>query len=128
MSGVGLDGEWWEACRRSELVYRACPECGEVSSILRRFCVSCNSEMEWRKSAGLGEVFTYSVVNRGIGAGVTGDLPYVLAYVDLDEGPRFLTNLVMEDGRGPVIGDRVEVRFGTVEDHAVPYFVPVDSP
>lgn len=123
MTEIGLDGEWWDACRRSELTYRACPECGDVTSIPRHFCVVCLAEMEWRVSSGRGSLFTYSVVRRGTGGGVTGDIPYVLAYVDLDEGPRLLTNLVLEEVREPVIGERVEVRFGTVGEVAVPYFV-----
>lgn len=56
------------------------------------------------------------------------DLPLVLAYVELEEGPRLMTN-VDADPSAVEIGTRVAVRFVDVDDSdvAVPVFVPVDD-
>ena len=56
------------------------------------------------------------------------DLPLVLAYVELDAGPRMMTN-IDADPEAVGIGTRMQVRFVGVEDAdiAVPVFVPLEG-
>jgi hypothetical protein len=69
-------------------------------------------------------VYTFSVVRRGIGA--YADAPYVLAYVELAEGPRVMTNIVDCDVDSVRIGQEVELVFHRASaETALPRFRPV---
>ena len=52
-------------------------------------------------------------------------MPYVFAFVDLDEGVRLVTNIVDCDPDAVRIGQRVQARFETIDDdHTVVLFAP----
>jgi uncharacterized OB-fold protein len=80
---------------------------------------------EWFASAGRGRVYSYTLNHRGQGAYQDAG-PYVLAYVELDEGPRMMTNIVAAEADGLAVGLPVEVVFhDTGEGSALPRFRPV---
>jgi hypothetical protein len=55
-------------------------------------------------------------------------VPYVVALVDLDEGPRMMTNIVDCDADSVAIGQRVAVDFAEeVEGVALPFFHPIEQ-
>jgi uncharacterized OB-fold protein len=98
----------------------------------RPFCPSCAStRVAWIEASGRGTVYSFTVNRRG-----QADLPayreagtYVLAYVELEEGPRMLTNIVDCDPDSVHIGQRVEVVFhDTGQGTALPRFRPAPSP
>jgi uncharacterized OB-fold protein len=43
---------------------------------------------------GCGKIFSYVVYHRAYHPGFEGDVPYVVALVELEEGPRMLTNII----------------------------------
>jgi len=120
--------EYWESAGDNSLLVSECRECGLVYHYPRANCPDCFSgNVAWREAMGQGEVYSYSVTPK-----VTGwpeeDLPLVLAYVELDEGPRMMTNIVDCDSEDVDIGTRVEVTFvETEEDIGIPVFTPVDD-
>lgn len=119
---------YWEAAANGDLLVRECLECGLVYHYPRSLCPDCFGEnVEWREASGRGEVYSYSVA-RTMSGWPEDDLPLVLAYVELDEGPRLMTN-VDADPSAVEIGTRVEARFVETDesDVAVPVFVPVDD-
>jgi uncharacterized protein len=96
------------------VVIPRCDECGEAIWYPRAFCPTCgSSSVSWVEASGEGEIYSFSVVRKG-----TGDwaehAPYVVAYVELDEGPRVLTNVVAP-WEGIEVGSRVQA---TVEKDA----------
>jgi len=84
--------------------------------------------LEWLPSSGRGVLYSFSVVTRASEAGIA--TPYVLALVDLEEGPRLMTHLVDCPIGHISIGMPVTVRFTSVSDAiALPVFAPVvDAP
>jgi hypothetical protein len=116
--------EFWAATSDGRLLLRRCTACGEPIWYPRPVCPFCHStETVWEQASGRGHVYTYSVVRRGMG--VYADAPYVLAYVQLDEGPRVMTNIVACDVDSVRIGQPVEVVFHrTAEGTALPRFRP----
>jgi uncharacterized OB-fold protein len=81
------------------------------------FCWS--GKVEWVQAKGTGEIYTYSVTRRG------GPVPYAIAYVTLDEGPKMMTNIVDTDLDTIRIGQKVKVMFKKTEGGAsVPCFTP----
>jgi len=115
---------YWRAASEGELRLSACPDCGLVSHYPRALCPDCFAETEWTVASGRGEVYTYSVARRMSGW-PESDLPMVLGYVELAEGPRVMTTVVA-DPEEVSVGSGVEVRFVPTgaEDVAIPVFVP----
>jgi uncharacterized OB-fold protein len=86
---------WWEAAQRHELYIQKCRDCGDLRFHPRALCPSClSSNTEWVRSRGRGKVYTFTVTNQNATAGFRDSLPYVLAWVELDEGVKMLTNIV----------------------------------
>jgi uncharacterized OB-fold protein len=116
-----IDPEWapfWSATRDGRLVVQRCVECGRAQLYARAHCLSCRGPVEWVDASGEGTVYSYTVIRQNPSRSFRHLLPFVVALVDLDEGPRVMTNVV---GRNPDevrIGARVRVRFEPVSDEA----------
>ena len=117
---------FWEACRRHELVLQRCRACGAFRYHARALCPSClSSETEWVRASGRGEVYTFTITFRNRASPCAGRLPYVLAYVLLEEGVQMLTSLVGVEPGKVAIGMPVEVAFEDLnEEIALPVFRP----
>ena len=121
---------YWEACRRHELVLQRCGDCGTLRHYPRALCPSCLSErIEWLRAAGTGHVYTFTVTHQNQAPGFRDALPYVLAYVELDEGVRLLTNIVDCAPDAVRIGMPVEVVFeDATPGITLPKFRPAAAP
>jgi uncharacterized OB-fold protein len=117
---------YWEGAGRGELVLQRCGSCQVVQHRPRGFCVSCLSDdIEHFVASGRGEVYTYSVVRQNQMPRFRDAVPYVVAYVQLEEGPQLLTNIVDCDPDVVSIGMPVRVDFVSTEGGlGVPRFVP----
>lgn len=116
---------YWEAARRHELAAQLCEQCGAWQFYPRPFCLECWSDsVRWAPTAGTGTVYSATTVHRRIVPHL--DPPYIVGIVELDEGPRLVTNLV---GGDCPIGARVTVRWREREDGLppVPEFEPADA-
>lgn len=118
---------FWEACRRHELALQACRSCGAVRYYPRALCSQClSSDTEWRIASGRGSVYTFTVTYQNQAEGFRDSLPYVLAYVELEEGVRLLTNIVDCAPDQVQIGMAVEVVFEDLSaEVALPKFKPL---
>jgi uncharacterized protein len=114
------DEPYFQAAAEGKLLLKKCNDCGEVHHYPRALCPFCwSSKVEWIQAQGTGEIYTYSVTRRGT------PIPYCIAYVTLEEGPRMMTNIVDCDLDSIKIGQRVKVTFKKTEGGAsVPCFVP----
>jgi len=115
------DEPYFQAAAEGKLLIKKCNACGEVHHYPRALCPFCFSEkVEWVQAKGTGEIYTYSVTRRG------GPVPYCIAYLTLDEGPKMMTNIVDTDLDTIKIGQKVKVVFKKTEGGAsVPTFTPV---
>src|SRR5215831_9251460 len=115
---------YWEACRRHELVLQRCSNCNTLRYYPRAVCPECmSSEARWERMSGRGTVYTFTVTYQNQAPGFRDELPYVLAYVTLDEagGVQMLTNIVGCPVDQVKIGMPVEVTFEDVNDEiAIP--------
>lgn len=119
---------FWAAANQGEFELQECLDCGLIYYYPREHCPDCFSEdTEWRTASGTGKVYSFSVSERMEGWPDEA-LPVVLSYVELDEGPRVMTNIVNCDPDNLDIGDAVEVQFVPTEedDIAIPVFAPVE--
>jgi len=119
------ENRWfWEACARHELYLQRCGACSTIRFYPRALCPSClSSKTDYVRASGHGTVYTFTVTYQNQAAGFRDELPYVMAYVELDEGPRILTNVVNTPVGAVSIGMPVEVVFEDVDEGiAIPKF------
>lgn len=116
---------FWDATAEGRLVLPRCTSCQTVIWYPRSFCPACHTEgVEWIDASGEGTVYSYTVTHKGDGPWRAVS-PFVLAYVELDEGPRVLTNIVDCDPATVTVGQRVSLRWDpTDEGPAIPRFAP----
>lgn len=126
---VPLTQPFWEAAAKRHLVIQRCGDCHAWVWCPRPACVECGSEkLQWTPVSGRGKVFAFSVIREVVGRALRafeGDLPYVAAWVDLDEGPRLTSNIVECPIEKVKIGMEVEAVF---EEAAPGIFLPKFKP
>lgn len=121
---------WWEGAGRGEVVLQRCTACGRWQHKPRAVCVSCLTDtIEHVVASGRGTVHTFTVTHQNMVPPFSEHLPYVMAYVELAEGPRVLTNVVGCDPADVRIGMDVVLDAWTSEREdgeafAVPRFRP----
>lgn len=116
---------YWDAARDHRLVAPRCRACGTLFLYPRATCPSClGADLDWEQLSGRGRVYTFTVVRQAAHPAFTDEVPYVLAIVELDEGPRLLTNVVGCDPEAVRCDQRVEVDFDDAGAVTVPKFRP----
>jgi uncharacterized OB-fold protein len=101
--GDALTRPFWAAATERRLVMQCCTACGRFQFYPRPVCLGCRSDrLEWREVSGRGTVYSATTVHLRYDPAF--EPPYTVAMVELDEGPRLLTQIV--DGEAP-IGSRV---------------------
>jgi uncharacterized protein len=86
--------EFWEGAKRGELRIQRCHNCGQAYFFPRPQCPNCMSkDVEWFTASGKGRLYSY-VINHRPAYGFQDAAPYVIAVVQLDEGPRMMTNII----------------------------------
>jgi len=112
---------YWDAARDGTLLIQRCLACGRHQFYPRGHCTACFApDPEWVPASGRGRLHTYTVVRRTPNAEFAGDCPYVLAIIELDEGPRLTARLVgtAEDADDIACDQRVRAVFTPGGDEA----------
>lgn len=122
-----LTRPFWKAAKEGKLLVQRCCDCGERIFYPRNICTNCmSSNLDWMQVEGQGKVHTFTIVHYAPFPSFQNDVPYVLAVIELNEGPRMLTNIVGCSPDKVEIGMEVEVVFDHVtEKIAIPKFRPV---
>ena len=117
---------YWEAAGRGELLYQECPSCGHRQLYPRAVCTDCGATPEWRRATGRGTVHTFTVIRQNWAEPFRSMLPYVVAMVELEEGPRLMSNVTDCAPEDVTVDMAVEAWFLPVEEGvALPMFRPV---
>jgi uncharacterized OB-fold protein len=124
----GADPEteaFWNGVNEGRLLVQRCQSCGNHQLYPRWRCLRCRGQVAWVEAGGGGTVYSFTVIRQNFSRSFRHLIPYVVALVDLDEGPRVMSNLVGCDPADVRIGMPVRVRFESVSDEAsVPLFEP----
>ncbi|MFJ4849295.1 MULTISPECIES: Zn-ribbon domain-containing OB-fold protein [unclassified Streptomyces] len=106
-----------------------CTDCGTLVWYPRPRCPHCMSDsLIWEALSGNGTVHSYTVNHRGQGE-YAGRAPFVIAYVELAEGPRVLSHVDAEPdslrvgmpvrlSRGLDLEGRLHLRFERAEENS----------
>ena len=117
---------FWDGAKAHRLMLPWCKACGLAHFFPRNCCPHCfGFDLEWRQASGRGKLHTF-VINHKAARGFEAKVPYVIAVVELAEGPRMMSNLVMDETPTPDnlrIDMDLEVVFDDVtEDVTLPKF------
>jgi len=108
---------FWDACAAGKLVLPRCKDTGKFIWYPRAISPWTLGPVEWVEVSGKGTVYTFSMMR--------GTPPYCIAYVELAEGPRMMTNIVDCDPASVKIGQAVKVKFVPSEGGPpLPFFAP----
>ncbi len=100
-----------EAAQNNQLILKYCNACKAPHYYPRTICPHCGSDDTiWVKSNGLGEIYSYTVMRRGV------EVPFAMAYVLLEEGISMLTHLTNCDFDAICVGQKVKVVFQETQD------------
>ena len=121
-SPTPLSEPYWQGCRDGVLRLQHCSGCGRYQFYPRNLCSHCSGrELVWRDASGRGRVATFTVVRRGVSPAY--EAPYIVALIDLAEGPRMMSWLVDTGPEDVVIGAPVTVDFEAwSDDVSMPVF------
>ena len=116
-----LTAPFWEACRRGVLEVSACADCGHRFLPPGPCCPRCWSpRLVSHEVSGRGRVESFAVYRRTYHPGMPA--PYVVALVELEEGPRLISNIVGCAPEEVTVDMPVELRFEAAGDFALPRF------
>lgn len=124
-----LSAPYWEGAKAHELRIIRCTACAHSFLPPSDRCPRClGKQIEWVKASGHGKVWSWVVFHQRYFAAFEEDLPYDVAYVELDEGPRLMTNLIDCDPADIRCDMPVEVVFDDVTPEVtLPKFRPAQS-
>ena len=117
---------FWDATAEGRIDLPRCDGCGLAIWYPRTTCPDCQSpDVTWTELSGRGVIYSYTVVRAGASRTWREHMPYVLAYVRLDEGPTMMTNIVDCDVDEVRVGMAVHAVFDdTGEGSAIVRFTP----
>ena len=110
-----LSQPYWDGLQEHELRMQRCRDCKKLWYPPAPFCPECWSQQyDWEKLSGRGKINSWVVFHQAYFSSYKEDIPYNVAEVELEEGPRLLTNL-LEINPGEIrIGMPVEIVFDAV--------------
>jgi hypothetical protein len=119
-----LSAPYWQAAREGRLVLQRCEACSKHQFYPRSICATCASErLAWSEASGSGRVKSFTVIRRAVSAAYEPEVPYVVALIELAEGPTLMSNVVGCAPEALRIGAPVRVRFDAWSDAiTVPVF------
>jgi hypothetical protein len=118
---------FWSGTAAHELRMQRCAECRAAVFYPRVRCPRCGAfDLGWETVSGRATLYSY-IVNHSSAPGFAGDVPYVVAVVELAEGPRLLSNLldVEPDPDQLELGMPLEVVYVERDGVTLPMFRPV---
>ncbi len=115
-----LTAPYWAAAKERRFVLPCCSDCAQYHFYPRAVCPHCGSpRIEWKGASGKGAVYSHTTIHRAPSPAFAPAVPYVVAIVELAEGPHLMTNIVGCAPDAVRIGMEVEVSFEEAGEEAV---------
>jgi uncharacterized OB-fold protein len=120
-----LSREWFEAAAEGRFLIQRRGHDGGYQWYPRAHALgTLDTDVEWVEASGRGVVHTFSVAYRSGNEEFAEDCPYVLAIIELEEGPRVSSRVVDVDPEEVRCDMPVQVTFRQEGEVFLPYFVP----
>jgi uncharacterized OB-fold protein len=116
---------FWEGTKQGKLLIQVCKDCKLKIFYPRKFCPECwSGNLDWIEASGKARIFTFSTAYSMVEPKFMDELPYTIAYVDLEEGIRMMTRIVDCKPEDLSFDMDVEVLFHERNGYFLPYFRP----
>jgi len=116
---------FWDGCADGKLHIQKCNACGAAQHYPRSLCTACGShDLAMVEASGRGEVFTFTINHRAPRTAFAENGPYVIALIDLEEGPRMMMNVIGCNPAEVKIGMDVRIVFEDRGDRKLPQATP----
>jgi uncharacterized OB-fold protein len=89
-----IDKHYWASACAGSLLIQECPACGNRQHYPRSLCLACGATPAWLSASGRATVHSFTVIRQAGLPPFNEWVPYVVAVVDLEEGPRMIGNVV----------------------------------
>ncbi len=123
-----LNASYWAGTAVGELRLRRCNACGTLDRFVSDWCRACwSADLSETVASGRGVVRSYTVVHMAPYPSFADRVPYVIALIELAEGPVMMANIVGCDTAAVSVGMPVSVRFEQRGDVAIPQFAPASA-
>ncbi len=115
---------FWEGCRQGKLLLQYCDQCQHHQFYPRLYCMQCGfTKPRWVEASGRGVIYSYTIIHRNKSPEFMQNTPYNVAIVQLEEGPRMMSNIVDTPAEDLRIGLSVTIIFDPVTvEISVPRF------
>jgi uncharacterized OB-fold protein len=111
-----INRPFWDSVKARQLKLPKCRDCEKFHAPPRQFCPHCLSDqLEWLPVSGKGVIYSYVIYHQAYDQSFAGDVPYNVAVIELEEGPRLLSNVIGSNDEIRV-GDAVRVVYEDVTD------------
>jgi uncharacterized OB-fold protein len=119
-----VSAPYWDGLKAGRLLFQRCLHCGHRWLPPREACPQClTGGPAWEESAGRGTVVSWVVYHVAYNDAFKNRIPYDVTLVELDEGPRLLTNIVdSKAGKRLAIGAAVHLKIEREGDLALARF------
>jgi uncharacterized OB-fold protein len=115
----GVGAPYWAALAEGRLQFQRCTVCGHAWLPPRAECPACLGDVwTWETATGRGRLVTWVVYHIAYHEAFADRLPYNVAVVELEEGPRLITNIVNPDAPGGLAIER-PVELAIAAEHGV---------
>ena len=124
-----LTEPFWAGGLSGELRLQQCANCGHIRYPISTICPVCwSADYDWTPLSGGGTVQSHIVFERAYHEAWADQVPYVVALIELDEGPVLVSNVVGVPPSAVRVGQPVTVTFARRSaTAALPQFTPVDD-
>jgi uncharacterized OB-fold protein len=86
---------YWDGLKENKLMLPKCDDCGKPFFYPRVLCPNCHSRnISWMQASGRGKLYSFQIAHRSLNRAFKVELPCVLAMIELEEGPRVMSNLI----------------------------------
>ncbi len=114
---------FWDACRHRQLRFQRCGVCGHRWLPASVVCPRCwSATTEWIPASGNATVFSFAGYRRAYHPAFEALLPYVVAVIELAEGPRLISNVIDAVPEDIRVGMNVQLDFIEVGGTPLPVF------
>jgi uncharacterized OB-fold protein len=87
--------EFFEGARAGRLMVQKCDDCGQLRFPAHEFCSNCLSvRASWTPVSGRGEVYSFNIMHQVYHPGFASQVPYAVVVIALEEGCKFISNLI----------------------------------
>ena len=86
---------FWEGCKRGVFLLQYCEACQRYQFYPRLYCMQCGADaLSWKQASGRGVIYSYTIIRQNKSPEFVHDTPYNIAIIQLEEGPRLMSNII----------------------------------